>query len=58
MVSSLINLFNSFLGNDGNKNFENFEFDINLENYFFVVVLDIGIIYFGYVFSSRDDFKL
>lgn len=30
--------------------------ELEFENYIFVVVLDFGIMYFGYVFSSRIDF--
>lgn len=49
---------------DDNRFFNNFEIkeeieenkELEFENYIFVVVLDFGIMYFGYVFSSRIDF--
>lgn len=52
MVDDEKGLFNNFEIKEGIE--ENKE--IKFENYIFVVVLDFGILYFGYVFSSRVDF--
>lgn len=52
MVDDKKGFFNNFEIKEGIE--ENKELDF--ENYIFVVVLDFGIMYFGYVFSSRGEF--
>lgn len=47
-----VNFFNNIDINNDGKMKEELKFD----NYFFVVVMDFGIIYLGYVFSFRNDF--